>query len=42
MQRIPKGKYWMTPDQMPLKRYNSDYIKGVQNDWENTKRYADR
>lgn len=42
MQRIPKGKYLMTPDQMPLKRYNSDYIKGVQNDWENTKRYADR
>ena len=37
MQRIPKGKYWMTPE-----RYNSDYIKGVQNDWENTKRYADR
>ena len=41
-QRMPKGGQQFQPDTLPSKRYNSDYIKGVQNDWENTKRYADR
>ncbi|UVX69563.1 MAG: hypothetical protein [Bacteriophage sp.] len=37
MQRIPKGKYWMTPDQMPLKRYNSDQIRQAISKAQNTR-----
>lgn len=40
MQKIPKGKYWMTPDQMPLKRYNSDQIRQVISRAQNTRQWA--
>ena len=40
MQRIPKGKYWMLPDQMPLKRYNSDQIRQALSDAPNTRQWA--
>lgn len=40
MQRIPKGKYWMTPDQMPLKRYNSDQIRQAISNAQNTRQWA--
>lgn len=40
MQRIPKGKYWMTPDQMPSKRYNSDQIRQAISDAQNTRQWA--
>lgn len=40
MQRIPKGKYWMTPDQMPLKRYNSDQIRQAISKAQNTRQWA--
>ncbi len=40
MQRIPKGKYWMTPDQMPLKRYNSDQIRQAVSGAQNTRQWA--
>lgn len=40
MQRIPKGKYWMTPDQMPLKRYNSDQIRQAISGAQNTRQLA--
>lgn len=40
MQRIPKGKYWMLPDQMPLKRYNSDQIRQALSDATNTRQWA--
>ncbi len=40
MQRIPKGKYWMTPDQMPLKRYNSDQIRQAISSAPNTRQWA--
>ena len=40
MQRIPKGKYWMTPDQMPLKRYNSDQIRQAISGAQNTRQWA--
>lgn len=40
MQRIPKGKYWMTPDQMPLKRYNSDQIRRAISGAQNTRQWA--
>lgn len=40
MQRIPKGKYWMTPDSMPLKRYNSDQIRQAISKAQNTRQWA--
>ena len=40
MQRIPKGKYWMTPDQMPLKRYNSDQIRQAISGAQNARQWA--
>lgn len=40
MQRIPKGKYWMTPDSMPLKRYNSDQIRQAVSGAQNTRQWA--
>ena len=40
MQRIPKGKYWMTPDQIPLKRYNSDQIRQAISGAQNTRQWA--
>lgn len=40
MQRIPKGKYWITPDQMPLKRYNSDQVRQAISDAQNTRQWA--
>lgn len=40
MQRIPKGKYLMTPDQMPLKRYNSDQIRQAISRAQNTRQWA--
>lgn len=40
MQRIPKGKYWMTPDQMPLKRYNSDQVRQAISRAQNTRQWA--
>lgn len=40
MQRIPKGKYWMIPDQMPLKRYNSDQIRQAISGAQNTRQWA--
>ena len=40
MQRIPKGKYWMTPDQMPLKRYNSDQVRQAISKAQNTRQWA--
>lgn len=40
MQRIPKGKYWMTPDQMPLKRYNSDQVRQAISNAQNTRQWA--
>lgn len=40
MQRIPKGKYWMLPDQMPSKRYNSDQIRQAISDAQNTRQWA--
>lgn len=40
MQRIPKGKYWMTPDQMPLKRYNSDQVRQAISGAQNTRQWA--
>ena len=40
MQRIPKGKYWMTPDQMPLKRYTSDQIRQAISRAQNTRQWA--
>ena len=40
MQRIPKGKYWMIPDQMQLKRYNSDQIRQAISRAQNTRQWA--
>ena len=40
MQRIPKGKYWMAPDQMPIKRYNSDQIRQAISGAQNTRQWA--
>lgn len=40
MQRIPKGKYWMAPDQMPLKRYNSDQVRQAISGAQNTRQWA--
>ena len=40
MQRIPKGKYWMLPDQMPSKRYNSDQIRQAISGAQNTRQWA--
>lgn len=40
MQRIPKGKYWMTPDQMPSKRYNSDQVRQAISGAQNTRQWA--
>lgn len=40
MQRMPKGKYWMIPDQMPLKRYNSDQIRQAISSAPNTRQWA--
>ena len=40
MQRIPKGKYCMTPDQMPSKRYNSDQIRQAISGAQNTRQWA--
>ena len=42
LQRIPKGKYYMTPDAMPLKRYNSDQIRSAIQGNKEAMRYADR
>lgn len=42
LQRIPKGKYYMMPDAMPLKRYNSDQIRSAIQGNKETMRYADR
>ena len=40
MQRIPKGKYWMTPDQMQPKMYNSDQIRQAISGAQNTRQWA--
>ena len=40
MQRIPKGKYWMAPDQIPPKRYNSDQIRQAISGAQNTRQWA--
>lgn len=40
MQRMSKGKYWMIPDQMPLKRYNSDQIRQAISSAPNTRQWA--
>lgn len=40
MQRIPKGKYLMIPDQMPSKRYNSDQIRQAISSAPNTRQWA--
>lgn len=40
MQRIPKGKYWMIPDQMQPKRYNSDQIRQAVSGAQNTRQWA--
>lgn len=40
MQRIPKGKYWMIPDQMQPKRYNSDQIRQAISSAPNTRQWA--
>lgn len=40
MQRIPKGKYWMMPDQMPLKRYNSDQVRQAISGAQNVRQWA--
>lgn len=42
LQRIPKGKYYMMPDAMPLKRYNSDQIRSAIQGNKEAMRYADR
>lgn len=40
MQRIPKGKYWMIPDQIPSKRYNSDQIRQAISGAQNARQWA--
>ena len=40
MQRIPKGKYWMMPDQMQPKIYNSDQIRQAISGAQNTRQWA--
>ena len=40
MQRIPKGKYWMMPDQMQPKMYNSDQIRQAISGAQNTRQWA--
>lgn len=40
MQRIPKGKYWMIPDQMQPKMYNSDQIRQAISGAQNTRQWA--
>ena len=40
MQRIPKGKYWMTPDKIPSKRYNSDQIRQAISGAQNYRQWA--
>lgn len=40
MQRIPKGKYWMIPDQIPSKRYNSDQVRQAISKAQNTRQWA--
>ena len=40
MQRIPKGKYWMIPDQMQPKIYNSDQIRQAISGAQNTRQWA--
>lgn len=40
LQRVPKGKFYMMPDQMPPKNYNSDQINGAIQDAINTRRWA--
>ena len=40
MQKIPKGKYWMIPDQMLPKRYNSDQIRQAISGAQNTRQWA--
>lgn len=40
MQRIPKGKYWMMPDQMQPKIYNSDQIRQAISSAQNTRQWA--
>lgn len=40
MQRIPKGKYWIAPDQMPSKRYNSDQVRQAIQRAQNTRKWA--
>lgn len=40
MQKIPKGKYWMMPDQMLPKRYNSDQIRQAISGAQNTRQWA--
>lgn len=40
MQRMPKGKYWMIPDQIPSKRYNSDQVRQAISGAQNTRQWA--
>ena len=40
MQRMPKGKYWMMPDQMQPKMYNSDQIRQAISGAQNTRQWA--
>ena len=40
IQRIPKGKYWMMPDQMQPKMYNSDQIRQAISGAQNTRQWA--
>lgn len=40
MQRIHKGKYWMTPDQIQPKMYNSDQIRQAISGAQNTRYQA--
>ena len=40
MQRIPKGKYWMIPDKIPSKRYNSDQVRQAISKAQNTRQWA--
>ena len=40
IQRIPKGKYWMIPDQMQPKMYNSDQIRQAISGAQNTRQWA--
>lgn len=40
MQRIPKGKYWGAPDQMPSKRYNSDQVRQAISEAKSTRQWA--